>query len=77
MPKPGSVSAIVRSYKSAVTRWAGRNNHEEFSWQARFYDRITRDNKALSVVRTYIIENQRKWEVDDYYLPLRDKIDGS
>jgi putative transposase len=24
LPKPGSISAIVRSYKSAVTRWAGK-----------------------------------------------------
>jgi putative transposase len=67
LPKPGSISAIVRSYKSAVTRWAGKNGYPEFRWQARFYDRIIRDEQSLSILRAYIIENPRKWDMDDYY----------
>ncbi|MEM8560433.1 MAG: transposase [Bacteroidota bacterium] len=35
-PKAGSLGAIVRSYKSAVTRWARQNETESFAWQPRF-----------------------------------------
>jgi len=69
LPKPGSISTIIRSYKSAVTRWAGQNGYESFSWQARFYDRIIRDQQALAVVRAYILENPSKWDTDDYFSP--------
>jgi putative transposase len=70
LPKPRSISAIVRSYKSAVTRWAGLNGYHEFRWQARFYDRIIRSEKSLAIVRRYIVENPLKWEMDDYYSPI-------
>ena len=32
-PTAGSLGAIVRSYKSAVTRWCGMNNQPFFDWQ--------------------------------------------
>jgi putative transposase len=67
LPKPGSISAIVRSYESAVTRWAGQNSNPEFRWQAGFFDRIIRDESSLAIVRAYIIENPNKWDMDDNY----------
>jgi putative transposase len=70
LPEPGSISAIVRSYKSAVTRWAGQNGYLEFKWQVRFFDRIIRDESSLVIVRAYIIENPCTWELDEYYSPL-------
>ena len=38
-PKRNSVSTIIRSYKSAVTKHAHRLGFE-FQWQSRFYDHI-------------------------------------
>jgi len=65
-PKPGSISAIIRSYKSAVTRWAGQNGHANFAWQARFYDHIVRNQKSLENIQRYILRNPEKWDTDDY-----------
>ena len=63
-PKSGSLSTIIRSYKSAVKRWAGQNNHPEFAWQSRFYDRVIRNNLELQHIREYIWHNQLKWDLD-------------
>jgi putative transposase len=66
-PKTGSISTIVRSYKSAVTRWAGNNGYAEFRWQARFYDHIVRDEKSLKNIYKYSLRNPLKWVDDEYY----------
>ena len=50
-PKPGSLGAIVRSYKSAVSRWCSQNEHSQFAWQSRYYDHIIRDEQALQRIR--------------------------
>jgi len=66
-PAPGSLSAIIRSYKSAVTRWARRNDHPHFAWQPRFYDHIIQDENSLENIRAYIMGNPVKWETDEYH----------
>jgi putative transposase len=63
-PKAGSLSVIIRSYKSAVTRLAGLNGFKEFAWQPRFYDHIIRDEPSLNKIRQYIFDNPAKWELD-------------
>jgi putative transposase len=63
-PNLGSLGAIVRSYKSAVTRWCRQNNCDHFSWQSRFYEHIIRADGSLDGVRQYIVENPAKWELD-------------
>ena len=67
LPKSGSLSSIIRSYKSAVTHWAGENGYTDFGWQARFFDRIIRDEASLANIRLYIIENPQKWAIDERY----------
>ena len=62
-PKPGTIPAIIRSYKSAVTRHAHRLQME-FAWQPRFYDRIIRDNRSHSAIAEYIRRNPLNWEKD-------------
>jgi len=59
-PKRGSVSAIVRSYKSAVTRHVRRLGYD-FEWQNRFYDHIIRDDKSFQKISEYIVSNPAKW----------------
>jgi REP element-mobilizing transposase RayT len=63
-PKAGSLSVVIRSYKSAVTRWAGLNGYQNFAWQPRFYDHIIRDETSLHNIRAYISGNPVKWETD-------------
>lgn len=63
-PRAGSLGAIVRSYKSAVTRWCRLNQRPFFDWQARFFDRIIRDEKGLNNVRNYIVANPVRWDTD-------------
>ncbi|MFV9505981.1 MAG: transposase [Oscillochloridaceae bacterium umkhey_bin13] len=53
---PGSLGAIVRSYKAAVAR---RLNQRQATpggliWQRSFHERIIRDQVALSAIRTYL-----------------------
>jgi len=62
-PKEGSLAAIVRSYKSGVTRRC----HElglKIAWQPRFHDHLLRSDKVIAAVREYIRNNPVNWGVD-------------
>lgn len=63
-PKAGSLSAIIRSYKSAVTKWCNAHDHAYFAWQSRFYDHIIRNDKELDNIRRYIYNNPMRWQID-------------
>ena len=63
-PKSGSLSTIIRSYKSSVTRWSKHNNYNNFAWQPRFYEHIIRNDGSLDNIRKYIINNPAKWSED-------------
>lgn len=75
MPNPGqqrfqnqgknTISSIVGSYKSAVTKHCNRLGIE-FGWQTRFYDHIIRDDKAFENISNYILNNAIKWEMDKF-----------
>lgn len=63
-PKAGSLSVIIRSYKSALTSWCRKNGYDNFAWQPRFYDHIIRDEQALTKIQEYIVNNPAKWDED-------------
>ncbi|OIP98740.1 hypothetical protein AUK40_01175 [Candidatus Wirthbacteria bacterium CG2_30_54_11] len=64
-PKAGSLSVVIRSYKSVVTKMIGiADTHAHFSWQPRFFDRIIRNERELDAVRAYIRNNPLKWKLD-------------
>ena len=67
-PKAGSLPAILRSYKSAVTR-SVRMNSFEFKWQERYYDRIIRvsDPGELHRISAYIKNNPIQWYKDEFF----------
>ena len=64
-PKSYSLSTIVRSFKSAVSRWCHQNDFEYFAWQPRFYEHVIRNDEELNRIRQYIINNPVQWELDD------------
>jgi REP element-mobilizing transposase RayT len=62
-PKPKSLSTIVRSYRSAVTKSINKLHPEiNFHWQSRFYDHIIRKNIDLNNIRKYIHNNIFEWD---------------
>lgn len=66
-PKSESVSTIIRSYKSAVSKHAHRLGLV-FVWQERFYDNIIRDEKSLLTISKYIENNPANWIDDRFYM---------
>lgn len=64
-PKSGSVSTIIRSYKSAISKHAHRLGFV-FAWQERFYDNIIRDEKSYLTISKYIENNPANW-IDDRF----------
>jgi REP element-mobilizing transposase RayT len=67
-PQPNSVSTIIRSYKSAVTKHAHRLGFE-FQWQTRFHDHIIRDGASFQKINNYIITNPANWQDDTFFKP--------
>jgi len=62
-----SISSIVGSYKSAVTKHAHRLGFT-FKWQAGFYDHIIRNQEAFNKIDEYISGNPKTWHDDKFYV---------
>jgi hypothetical protein len=57
----GAESGVYRAgVKISVTKYA-RQHQIEFAWQARNHDHIVRDAAEYQRIRTYIVENPKKW----------------
>jgi putative transposase len=65
-PKPGSISTIIRSYKSATTKFARKINID-FEWQTRFHDHIIKNDASFYNIHHYILNNPQKWEADKFF----------
>jgi putative transposase len=62
---PGSLGAIGRSFKAAVTKRA----HVELQWphpvwQRNYFERVLRDGREYADAARYVAENTLKWEFD-------------
>jgi len=64
---PGSLSAIVRSFKSAVTKRINEAHGmpDTRVWQRNYYERVIRDEDELRGVRQYIADNPAQWALDE------------
>jgi len=60
-PKSGSLSVVIRSFKSALTKWCKQNGHFLFDWLPRFHDRIIRNQSEYDRIEEYIRKNPEKW----------------
>jgi len=60
---PGSLGAIVRSFKSATTKRINeiRQTPGEAVWQRNDYDRIIRNDGELERARGYVRLNPVRW----------------
>ena len=65
-PKSGTISTILRSYKSGVTK-NSHYIHADFEWQERFHDHIIRDSESFERIQNYIENNIANWKEDRFY----------
>ena len=65
-PKSGTISTIIRSYKSVVTK-NSHYIHADFEWQERFHDHIIRDSESFERIQNYIENNVANWNDDKFY----------
>jgi putative transposase len=63
--KPGSLGAIVRSYKSAVSYRIHKEHTATSIWQRNYYEHIIRNDRDLQRITDYINANPLRWNDDD------------
>ena len=64
-PQSKNLAAIMRGFKSAVTKFATMNNIP-FAWQTRFHDRVIRNYNEYKQIMHYINTNIKNWQDDTY-----------
>lgn len=62
-----TVGAIVRGYKSAVTKQLGLMGFVGKLWQRNYWEHIIRDETSYIRISDYIINNPAKWADDKFY----------
>lgn len=70
-PIAGSLPTIVGSFKSAATKRINQIRDAKGSpvWQRNYYERIIRDEAALTNIRRYIRNNPAMWHEDQLRSP--------
>ena len=63
-----TISSIVGSYKSAVSKHAHRLGFAEFAWQRNYWENIIRSSNDHARIAQYIINNPLNWNEDKFYL---------
>ena len=65
-PVSGSIGAIIGQFKSVVTKRINRLRGAPGApvWQRNYYERIIRNEKALTAIRRYIDNNPMAWAYD-------------
>ncbi len=62
-----TIGAIVRGYKSSVTRQLGLLDFNGKLWQRNYYERIIRDQQSYERISNYIMNNPAKWADDLFF----------
>lgn len=61
-----TVGAIVRGYKSSVTKQLRLMGFNEKLWQRNYYEHIICNNKSYLIISKYILNNPVKWKEDKF-----------
>jgi putative transposase len=61
-----TISSIIGSYKSAVTKHANRMGFKS-SWQTRFHDHVISSDESYINIVKYIESNVANWEGDKFF----------
>ena len=62
---------IIRTFKAAVTRRAGKELNLVKIWQRNYYEHILRNLEDYERIAGYILANPLNWADDEEY-PLKD-----
>ena len=62
-----TVGAIIRGYKSSVTKQLGLLGLDDKLWQRNYYEHIIRDERSYQNIAEYIINNPAKWAGDKFH----------
>ena len=62
-----TVGAVVRGYKSAVTKKLNELGIGCSVWQRNYYEHIIRNEQSYINIAEYIIKNPAKWQEDRFY----------
>jgi REP element-mobilizing transposase RayT len=66
---PHSIGAIVRGYKTGVTKWYRQQSNSGYDrlWQRNYYEHIIRDEKSYHIISKYIVNNPLHWKSDQLF----------
>lgn len=64
----GTIGAMIRGYKSAVTKQCRVNGFEQPVWQRNYFEHIIRNAFSHQTIADYISENPARWTNDKFYL---------
>jgi putative transposase len=64
-----NVGAIVRGYKSAVTRQINLLNNDVSIWQRNYYEHIIRSERSYQHISGYIVDNPANRNADKFRHP--------
>lgn len=65
-PQRKNLASIIRGFKSTVKKQSFAIN-PQFEWQARFHDRVIRNQREFLNIEKYIQNNPKSWKEDCFY----------
>jgi REP element-mobilizing transposase RayT len=62
-----TIGAIIRGYKSSVTKQSNELGFDGKLWQRNYYEHIIRNEQSFQTISEYIMNNPAKWVDDKFY----------
>ncbi len=66
-PQRGTLAVMVRTFKAAVTTQCRQAQMAYTIWQRNYYEHIIRNERELGILREYIQNNPKRWEIDQLH----------
>ena len=66
-PQRGTLGVIIRTYKAAVTTECRKAQLAYMVWQRNYYEHVVRDERELQILREYLQNNPKQWEIDQLH----------
>ena len=63
-----TLSAVIGSFKSAVSKQIHEHNYIGSIWQRNFWEHIIKDEQSYKNISQYIIDNPADWADDELYV---------
>ena len=61
-----NIGAIIRGYKSSVTKQIRMMDCQIMVWQRNYHEHIIRNEQSYQMISNYIINNPSKWNDDKF-----------